>query len=124
MDWAEFFERTRVAAGAKSFAELAPKLGITDGAISHYRTGKRVPQVWTVAECLRVQRHPAPEKAAIEIMKREATTSPERAFWKRLAATAALLAVVVFPALPGYAANADVGAQGAPLIHYAKYRVT
>lgn len=32
MDWDQFFERTRVAAGVDSFAKLAPKLGVTDGA--------------------------------------------------------------------------------------------
>lgn len=93
MDWVEFFEKTRVAAGVDSFSKLAPKLGISDGAISHYRTGKRVPQVWVVAECLKMQGHPQPEKAAIQAMKSEAQTSPERTFWKRLAASAATLAL-------------------------------
>ncbi|MCC4615618.1 DUF3693 domain-containing protein [Xanthomonas campestris pv. asclepiadis] len=100
MDWVEFFEKTRLAAGVESFAKLAPKLGISDGAISHYRTGKRVPQVWVVAECLKLQGHPQPEKAAIQIMKSEAQTSPERSFWKRLAATAMTLALGVSLALP------------------------
>ncbi|MCM5526685.1 DUF3693 domain-containing protein [Xanthomonas hortorum] len=100
MNWVEFFEQTRVAAGVESFAKLAPKLGISDGAISHYRTGKRVPQVWVVAECLKLQGHPQPEKAAIQIMKSEAQTSPERTFWKRLAATAMTLAIGVSLALP------------------------
>ena len=100
MDWSEFFERTRVAAGVESFSKLAPLLEISDGAIGHYRQGRRVPQVWVVAAALKIQGHPTPEKAAIEIMKKAALTSPERTFWKRLAATATLLAVVVFPALP------------------------
>jgi hypothetical protein len=100
MDWVEFFEKTRQAAGVESFAKLAPKLGISDGAISHYRTGKRVPQVWVVAECLKIQGHPQPEKAAIQIMKSEAQTSPERHFWKRLAATAMALMLAVGFALP------------------------
>ncbi len=100
MDWVEFFEKTRVAAGVDSFSKLAPKLGISDGAISHYRTGKRVPQVWVVAECLKMQGHPQPEKAAIQIMKSEAQTSPERTFWKRLAASAMALALGVGFALP------------------------
>lgn len=95
MDWVQFFEKTRVAANVESFAKLAPKLGISDGAISHYRTGRRTPEVWVVADCLRIQGHPNPEKAAISIMKSEARTSPERSFWKRLAATATLIAVGV-----------------------------
>ena len=95
MDWADFFERTRLAAGVESFSKLAPLLGITDGAIGHYRQGRRVPQVWVVADALRIQGHPQPEKAAIEIMKAAALTSPERNFWRRLAATATLLAVGV-----------------------------
>ncbi len=121
MDWVEFFEKTRQAAGVESFAKLAPKLGISDGAISHYRTGKRVPQVWVVAECLKIQGHPQPEKAAIQIMKSEAQTSPERHFWKRLAATAMALMLAV-----GFALPHDVQAMPQPGsalhdIHYAKY---
>ena len=95
MDWNEFFEKTRKAAGAESFAKLAPMLGISDGAIGHYRQGRRVPQVWVVAEALKLQGHPQPEKAAIQIMKAAALSSPERAFWRKLAASAALLLVMV-----------------------------
>lgn len=120
MDWVEFFEKTRVAAGVDSFSKLAPKLGISDGAISHYRTGKRVPQVWVVAECLKMQGHPQPEKAAIQIMKSEAQTSPERTFWKRLAASAMALALGVGLASPRDAHAAVRGFDAAPSIHYAK----
>ncbi|WP_161963884.1 DUF3693 domain-containing protein [Xanthomonas arboricola] len=123
MNWVEFFEQTRVAAGVESFAKLAPKLGISDGAISHYRTGKRVPQVWVVAECLKLQGHPQPEKAAIQIMKSEAQTSPERTFWKRLAATAMTLALGVSLALPVHAKAVRQGFEASPTIHYAKYGV-
>ena len=115
MDWSEFFERTRVAAGVESFSKLAPLLEISDGAIGHYRQGRRVPQVWVVAAALKIQGHPTPEKAAIEIMKKAALTSPERTFWKRLAATATLLAVVVFPALPDRAQAAEL-ASDAPAV--------
>lgn len=106
MDWDQFFERTRVAAGAESFAKLAPKLGVTDGAIGHYRRGRQIPSVWVVADALRIQGHPQPEKAAVEIMRSEARTSNERKFWKRLAATATLLAV-------GVLGSAQVPAQAA-----------
>lgn len=122
MDWADFFDKTREAAGADSFAKLAPKIGVTDGAISHYRTGKRVPQVWVVAECLKLQGHPQPEKAAITIMKSEAQTSPERTFWKRLAATATLLlAVMVLNAAPAPAQAVSAAYSAGPDVHYAKY---
>lgn len=121
MDWVEFFEKTRVAAGVDSFSKLAPKLGISDGAISHYRTGKRVPQVWVVAECLKMQGHPQPEKAAIQIMKSEAQTSPERTFWKRLAASAMALAIGVGLASPRDVHAAMGAVDAAPSIHYAKW---
>ncbi|MCU1140074.1 DUF3693 domain-containing protein [Stenotrophomonas maltophilia] len=120
MDWVEFFEKTRQAAGVESFAKLAPKLGISDGAISHYRTGKRVPQVWVVAECLKIQGHPQPEKAAIQIMKSEAQTSPERHFWKRLAATAMALMLAVGFALPHEAQAMPQPGNALHDIHYAK----
>ncbi|MBN5090518.1 DUF3693 domain-containing protein [Stenotrophomonas maltophilia] len=109
MDWNDFFERTRVAAKVESYSKLAPLLGITDGAIGHYRMGRRVPQVWVVADALRIQGHPEPEKQAIEIMKRAALTSPERTFWKRLAATAMALCLAVGFALPHKAQAAVSG---------------
>lgn len=109
MDWNDFFERTRVAAKVESYSKLAPLLGITDGAIGHYRMGRRVPQVWVVADALRIQGHPEPEKQAIEIMKRAALTSPERTFWKRLAATAMALCLAVGFALPHKAQAAVTG---------------
>lgn len=111
MNWTEFFDRTLAASKAENWSQLAPMLGISDGAISHYRTGKRVPQVWVVAEALRVQGHPAPEKAAIEVMKAAALTSPERAFWKRLAATAVLGLCVMATTLPGVAKAATTAFQ-------------
>lgn len=100
MDWSQFFEDTRKAAGVESFSKLAPKLGITDGAIGHYRSGRQIPSVWVVADALRIQGHPAPEKAAVEIMRSEARTSSERTFWKRLAATAVALTLAVGLASP------------------------
>lgn len=101
MDWSDFFERTRVAAKVESYSKLAPLLGITDGPIGHYRMGRRVPQVWVVADALRIQGHPEPEKQAIEIMK--------RTFWKRLAATAMALCLAVGFALPHRAQAAVAG---------------
>jgi len=101
MDWDDFFEKTRVAAGVESFSKLAPKLGVTDGAIGHYRRGRQIPSVWVVADALRIQKHPNPEIAAVEIMRNEARTSSERTFWKRLAATAMTLVLGVGLASPG-----------------------
>lgn len=120
MDWADFFEKTRVAAGVESFSKLAPRIGVTDGAISHYRVGRSLPQVWVVADCLRIQGHPSPEKAAVEIMRAEARTSTERTFWKRLAASAMALALGVGFALPRDAQAAVTGFDAAPTLYYAK----
>lgn len=109
MDWNEFFEKTRKAADVESFSKLAPMLGITDGAIGHYRQGRRVPQVWVVADALRIQGHPEPEKAAIQIMRQAALTSPERTFWKRLSATAMTLAIGISLASPAHVQAAEQG---------------
>lgn len=115
MDWNEFFEKTRKAADVESFSKLAPMLGITDGAIGHYRQGRRVPQVWVVADALRIQGHPEPEKAAIQIMRQAALTSPERTFWKRLSATAMTLAIGVSLAPPAHVQAAEKGMQASTL---------
>lgn len=100
MDWNSFFERTREAAQVESFAKLAPLIGVTDGAIGHYRQGRRVPQAWVVAACLRVQGHAQPEKGAAEILKSAAATSDERRFWKHLATAATVtLCAIALPYL-------------------------
>lgn len=100
MDWNSFFERTRDAAQVDSYAKLAPLIGVTDGAIGHYRQGRRVPQAWVVAACLRVQGHPHPEKGAAEILKTAAATSDERRFWRHLATAAAFaLCAIALPYL-------------------------
>ena len=125
MDWIAFFEQTRIAAKVDSLAKLAPLLGVTDGALSHYRVGRRVPQVWIVAEALKIQGHPQPEKAAIEIMKSVALSSSERKFWKRLAAAAAMVLITTGGLLPSQEAQAssqgtlDVS-QDVQHMHYAK----
>jgi hypothetical protein len=124
MDWNDFFERTRVAAKVESYSKLAPLLGITDGAIGHYRMGRRVPQVWVVADALRIQGHPEPEKQAIEIMKRAALTSPERTFWKRLAATAMALCLAVGFALPHKAQAAVAGFDSAHAVYIMRNAVS
>ena len=67
--------------------------------------------------CIRDRGHPEPEKQAIEIMKRAALTSPERTFWKRLAATAMALCLAVGFALPHKAAAAVPGFDKAQAIH-------
>src|SRR5690606_5839284 len=55
------------------------------------------PQVWVVAECLRIQGHPEPEKEAIRIMKSEARTSTERTFYRKLLATSTLVLMIALP---------------------------
>jgi hypothetical protein len=99
MDWNAFFEKTLQASGVESYAKLAPKLGVSDGAISHYRTGKRTPQAWVVAAALRIQGSEQPEREAADLMKAAAPTSTERSFWKRLASAAALV-LYIGAALP------------------------
>lgn len=116
MDWNAFFEKTLAASGADSYAKLAPKLGVSDGAISHYRTGKRTPQAWVVAAALRIQGSSNPEREAAELMKGAAPTSSERAFWRRLSAAAALVLLVGAAALPSPAAARD-----ASNVYYVKF---
>lgn len=120
MDWNDFFERTRVAAKIESYSKLALLLGITDDAIGYYRMGRRVPQVWVVADALRIEGHPEPEKQAVEIMKRAALTSPERMFWKRLATTAMALCLAVGFTLPHEVQAMPQAGHALHEIHYAK----
>lgn len=97
MDWDKFFDDTRQAAGVASFAKLAPLLHVTDGAISHYRTGRYVPSAWTVAAALKLQGHPNPEREAARIMKEAAKSNEERAFWRRLSTAAAMIFLCAIP---------------------------
>lgn len=118
MDWNAFFARTSEAAGVETNAELAPLIGVSKAAISHYRTGKRVPPAWTVAACLKLQHHPEPEREAARIMLSTAHSTAERAFWRRLGAAAAVATVALF-ATP--IATAEAGTLTASrVMHYAK----
>lgn len=98
MDWNAFFARTCEAAGVETNAELAPLIGVSKAAVSHYRTGKRVPPAWTVAACLKLQGHAEPEREAARIMLGTAHSTAERAFWRRLGAAATVAAVALFAA--------------------------
>lgn len=117
MDWGNFFEQTRIAAGVDSFSKLAPLLHITDGAISHYRTGKRVPSAWTVAAALRIQGHEDAEREAAKIMKAAAKSAEERAFWRKLGAAAAVALCAVAPAITAALSTAyQVGFRAMPIM--------
>lgn len=95
MNWDAFFLRTCEAAGVSTNAELAPKLGLTPAAVSHYRTGKRTPPAWIVHECLVLQGDDDPERETARIMLEFAHTKQERAWWRRLAAAAAIATVAI-----------------------------
>lgn len=100
MNWTEFFAQTMRAVNVESYAQLAPRLGVSKAAISHYATGKRVPQAWVVAAALKLQGDATPEKSAAQILRDAAVTSEERAFWKRMASAAAVVLAVLLTGAP------------------------
>lgn len=101
--------------------ELAKKLGVSKQAVSGYRNGARLPDTVTSATIAGLSGIPLAKVLGV-IGEARAITREEKAVWRKLAATAALLAVVVFPALPSHAQAVHEAVSQATSMHYAKLK--
>lgn len=82
------------ATGAKNDSELAKHLGIKPAAVSNYRRGVSLPNAVVCATLAGLTGEPLARVLGI-IGEARAISSDEKAVWRRLAATATLLAVAV-----------------------------
>jgi transcriptional regulator with XRE-family HTH domain len=99
-------DQCKEAAQATSDNQLAAALGVGRSTISNYRHGRALPDTVVCATIAGLSGQPLAKVLGI-IGEARAITREEKAVWRKLAATAALLAVVVFPALPERAQAAE-----------------
>ncbi len=109
------------ATGAKNDTELAGHLGIKPAAVSNYRRGVSLPNPVVCATLAGLTGEPLAKVLGI-IGEARAISREEKAVWRKLAASAALVALLVAPtlvqsahaatlhALPHAAAMSDTGA--------------
>lgn len=104
MDVNKLLDRCKEVCGARTDADLARRLGISKQALSSYRNGHRLPDPVQCATIAGLSGLPLAQVLGI-VGEARAISREEKAVWRKLAATAALLMIVAFPALPGHAAT-------------------
>lgn len=102
-----------------SQAALARRAGLSVQRFNNYVTGIRTMDVDAVIGCAQVLGWDIRETVASHEME-TAPTPRVKAYWRKFASTAALLAVVVFPALSERAQAATHEVSTAQSRHYAK----
>lgn len=106
----------------ESQASLARRAGLSVQRFNNYVTGIRTMDVDAVIGCAQALGWDIRETVA----EHEIETAPTprvKAYWRKLATTAALLAVVVFPAIPEHAQAATGDISAGQCRHYAKWLI-
>lgn len=115
MQIGELLDAAKVAAGATSDSDLSRKLKVSRQAVSSWRNGVSLPDAVTCATLAGLTGLPLAKVIGI-VGEARAVSREEKAVWRKLAATAALLAVVVFPALPSHAQAVHGWVKSDPLV--------
>lgn len=101
---------------------LAAALGVSRQTVNNWRQGRNTPDAVACATIAGLSGEPLAKVIGIAGEQR-AISREEKAVWRKLAATAALLAVVVFPALTEHAQAATNEPKTAQSRHYAKWLI-
>ncbi len=111
MDVNKLLDEAKRVTGSEFDKDLAPRLGVKPTSISNYRKGVSSPDPVVCAALAGLTGIPLAKVIGI-VGEARAISREEKAVWRKLAATAALLAVVVLPALsvPAQAATGAVKA--------------
>ncbi|WP_202840867.1 DUF3693 domain-containing protein [Luteimonas saliphila] len=107
------------AINATKDSELAAALGVSKQALSSYRNGHRLPDPVQCATIAGLSGIPLARVLGI-VGEARAISREEKAVWRKLAATAALLAVVFLGAAPAPSQAVHGHDEGRGSIHYAK----
>lgn len=118
----ELLDAVKKRHGYESDNQLAKALGVSRQRVSTWRNGHRHPEPVTCATIAGLSGEPLGKVLGI-VGEARAISREEKAVWRKLAATAALLAVVVFPALHSPAQAGTDGVSGAGNRHYANWRI-
>lgn len=119
MDVNFLLDKCKEVCGVRTDGELAAALGVSKQALSSYRNGHRLPDPVQCATIAGLSGLPLAQVMGI-VGEARAISREEKAVWRKLAATAALLAVVVFPALSERAQAATHDVSASQTRHYAK----
>ena len=104
----ELLDAAKKAQGFQTDMALATALGISRSAVSAWRNGVKTPDTVQCAALAGYTGLPLAQVLGV-VGEARAISREEKAIWRKLAATAALLAVMVFPALPRPAQAATKG---------------
>lgn len=106
----KLLDAAKQATGATSDKELATKLGIKPTAVSNYRRGVSLPDAVVCATLAGLTGEPLAKVLGV-VGEARAISREEKAVWRKLAATAASLALGALLAFPGGAQAASRGFQ-------------
>lgn len=121
MDVNKLLDRCKEVCGARTDGELAKRLGVSKQALSSYRNGHRLPDPVQCATIAGLSGMPLAQVLGI-VGEARAISSDEKAVWRRLAASAALVLIFALPSLTALAAHhADSHTSTGGTVHYAKF---
>lgn len=119
MDINELLDKVKEVCGARTDGDLAKRLGVSKQALSSYRNGHRLPDPVQCATIAGLSGLPLAQVLGI-VGEARAISRDEKAVWRQLAASAALLLLVILPGLPAAAAHVTTASSCTPYVHYAK----
>jgi transcriptional regulator with XRE-family HTH domain len=119
MDVNALLDACKQAINATKDSELAAALGVSKQALSSYRNGHRLPDPVQCATIAGLSGIPLARVLGI-VGEARAISREEKAVWRKLAATAALLAVVFLGAAPAPSQAAHGHEDAGGTRHYAK----
>lgn len=120
MDAQKLTETAFAASGATSIRGFADLVGVSHVSVLAWLDGSRIPSFEHAAALAKIAGLPI-VKTASEVRMAAPENARHKSILKHLAATATLLAVVVFPALPERAQAAPSEVSAAQTRHYAKW---
>lgn len=117
-------DKAKEVCGVRTDGELAAKLGVSKQAMSGYRTGVRLPDPVVCATIAGITGIPLAKVLGV-IGEARAISREEKAVWRKLAATAAMVLLLASPMLAARveAATLAFHAVTSHDIHYAKWHV-
>lgn len=115
MDVNKLLDEAKKVLGIEYDKDLAPRLGVKPTSVSNYRKGVSLPDPVVCAALAGLTGIPLAKVIGI-VGEARAISREEKAVWRKLAATAVLLAVVVFPALPRTAQAATGFVSSEPVV--------
>jgi len=118
----QLIEGMKASFPGESQAALARRAGLSVQRFNNYCTGIRTMDVDAVIGCAQALGWDVRKMVSAHEIE-TAPTPRVKAMWRKLAASAATLALAVGLALPQPAQGAESGNNAAPSIHYAKSRI-